>query len=180
MEATYSEWIHQVFHRGRVRVSALQSHPRRRAETVLWHSSSALYSYSELKSVVNKYVEARQLTNPRDRSYVNVGTDEVLLSTVCAKGEAPESVEFLKREDIVRRLSEKMQNWYEVRAEGKDPVLKYVTLSTMCRGLMYGGLGQERTAETDLGRGQSSTGQKGEYIGDRIRVVFPRGRRDGR
>ena len=90
------------------------------------YSSSALYSYSDLKSAVNKYVDARQLTNPRDRSYVNVGTDKVLLSTVCAKGEAPESVEFLKREEIVRRLSEKMQSWYEVQAEGKDPILKYV------------------------------------------------------
>lgn len=76
---------------------------------------------------MNKYVAARQLTNARDQSYVDVGSDEVLLSTVCAKGEAPECIEFLKREDIVRRLSEKMQNWYEIQAEGKDPVLKYVT-----------------------------------------------------
>lgn len=92
-----------------------------------------MYNYSELKSAVNEYVEARQLTNPRDRSYVNVGTDQVLLSTACAKGEAPESIEFLKREDIVRRLSDKMQSWYEVQAEGKDPVLKYVTLCTVSR-----------------------------------------------
>jgi len=73
---------------------------------------------------VNKYVDARQLINTRDRSYVNVRTDEVLLSTVCAKGEAPENIEFLRREDIVRRLSEKMESWYEVQAEGKDPLLK--------------------------------------------------------
>ena len=101
----------------------------------MWYSSSALYSYSDLKSTVNKYVDARQLTNPRDRTYVNVGTDEVLLSTVCAKGEAPESVEFLKREDIVRRLSEKMQSWYEVQGEGKDPVLKYVAFLVVHRWL---------------------------------------------
>ncbi|KAG8215235.1 hypothetical protein J3R82DRAFT_8781 [Butyriboletus roseoflavus] len=87
-------------------------------------NSEELYTYSDLKSAVNKYVAARQLTNARDQSYVNVGTDEVLLSTVRAKGEAPESVEFLKREDIIRRLSEKMQSWYEVQAEGKDAVLK--------------------------------------------------------
>lgn len=104
------------------------------------YSSSALYSYSDLKSAVNKYVDARQLTNPRDRSYVNVGTDKVLLSTVCAKDEAPESVEFLKREDIVRRLSEKMQSWYEVQAEGKDPILKYVAFPVVhgfAGGLMW-------------------------------------------
>lgn len=103
----------------------------------MWDSSSALYTYSDLKSAVNKYVAARQLTNPRDQSYVNVGTDEVLLSTVCAKGEAPESVEFLKRDEVVRRLSEKMQSWYEVQAEGKDTVLKYVTFSVM-RGVAGG------------------------------------------
>lgn len=103
----------------------------------MWYSSSALYTYSDLKLAVNKYVAARQLTNPRDKSYVNVGTDEVLLSTVCAKGEVPESVEFLKRDDIVRRLSEKMQSWYEVQAEGKDPVIKYVTFSVV-RGLAGG------------------------------------------
>ena len=99
--------------------------------TLSCYSSSALYSYSDLKAAVNTYVDGRQLTNPRDRSYVNVGTDEVLLSTVCAKGEAPESVEFLKREDVVRRLSEKMQSWYEVQAEGKDPVMKYVAFSVV-------------------------------------------------
>ena len=103
--------------------------PSRRAEIVsldeLWYSSLALYSYSDLRSAVNKYVDARQLTNPRDRSYVHVRTDDVL-SMVCAKGEVPERFEFLKREDIVQRLSKKMQSWYEVQAEGKDPVLKYV------------------------------------------------------
>jgi translation initiation factor 2D len=96
---------------------------------MLWYSSPALYSYSDLRLAVNKYVDARQLINTRDRSYVNVRTDEVLLSTVCAKGEAPENIEFLRREDIVRRLSEKMESWYEVQAEGKDPLLKYVSVS---------------------------------------------------
>ena len=108
---------------------------RRRADTVplgvMWYSSSALYSYSDLKSAVNKYVDARQLTNPRDRTYVNVWTDKVLLSTVRAKGVAPKSVRPLKRQVIARRLSKKMQSWYEVQAGGKDPVVKYVTFSVV-------------------------------------------------
>ncbi|KIJ61221.1 hypothetical protein HYDPIDRAFT_177119 [Hydnomerulius pinastri MD-312] len=86
--------------------------------------SSALYTHSDLKAAVNTYVTARQLVNARDQSYVNVGADEVLLATVSAKGEAPESLEFLKRDEVIRRLSTKMQNWYEIRAEGKDPLLK--------------------------------------------------------
>lgn len=88
------------------------------------YSPSVLYDYSDLKLAVNHYVTMRQLTNPQDLSYVNVGTDELLFSTVCAKSKAREGVEFLKRDEVVRRLSEKMQSWYEVRAEGKEPVLK--------------------------------------------------------
>ena len=107
---------------------ALRNPSRRgRADDVMYYSSSALYSYSDLQSTVNKYVDTRQLTDPRDRTYVNVGTDEVLLSMVCRKGVAPESVKPLKREEIVQRLSQKMQRWYGVQTEGKDPVVKYVT-----------------------------------------------------
>ncbi|KAH7882166.1 hypothetical protein F5I97DRAFT_1931887 [Phlebopus sp. FC_14] len=85
--------------------------------------STALYTYGELKAVVNSYVAARQLINARDQSYINVNTDETLLATVAAKREV-DSLEFLKREEVVQRLSEKMQSWYEIRAEGKDPTLK--------------------------------------------------------
>ncbi|KIJ18160.1 hypothetical protein PAXINDRAFT_167424 [Paxillus involutus ATCC 200175] len=86
--------------------------------------SSAFYTYSDLKTAVNTYVAAHQLINARDQSYVNVGMDQVLLTTISAKGEAPEGLEFLKREEVVRRLSDKMQSWYEVRVEGRDPLLK--------------------------------------------------------
>jgi translation initiation factor 2D len=88
------------------------------------YSPSGMYNYSDLKSAVNQYVTARQLTNPQDQSYVNVGTDEVLLSTICAKSKAHGGVEFLKRDEVVRRLADKMQSWYEVQAEGKEPVLR--------------------------------------------------------
>ncbi|KAI6004977.1 hypothetical protein EDC04DRAFT_2871789 [Pisolithus marmoratus] len=80
--------------------------------------SSALYTHVDLKATVIKYVTARQLVNAHDQAYINVGQDEVLLSTVVGKNESGDSLEFLKR------LSEKMQNWYEIRTEGQEPLLR--------------------------------------------------------
>ncbi|KAI6019276.1 hypothetical protein BKA83DRAFT_4303738 [Pisolithus microcarpus] len=86
--------------------------------------SSALYTYAELKATVVKYITARQLVNAHDQSYVNVSQDEVLHNIVVRKNESDESLEFLKREEVVQRLSEKMQNWYEIRAEGRESLLR--------------------------------------------------------
>ncbi|KAI6095827.1 hypothetical protein EDD16DRAFT_1778141 [Pisolithus croceorrhizus] len=86
--------------------------------------SSALYTYAELKATVIKYITARHLVNAHDQSYVNVSQDEVLLSIVAGKNDSDESLEFLKREEVVQKLSEKMQNWYEIRAEGREPLLR--------------------------------------------------------
>lgn len=86
--------------------------------------SSALYTYAELKATVIKYITARQLVNAHDQSYVNVSQDEVLLNIVAGKNDSDESLEFLKREEVVQKLSEKMQNWYEIRAEGREPLLR--------------------------------------------------------
>ncbi|KAI6041699.1 hypothetical protein EDC04DRAFT_2867061 [Pisolithus marmoratus] len=85
---------------------------------------STLYTYVDLKATVIKYVTTRQLVNAHDQAYVNVGQDEVLLSTVAGKNESGGSLEFLKREELVQRLSEKMQNWYEIRTEGQEPLLR--------------------------------------------------------
>lgn len=59
--------------------------------------------------------------NAHDQSYINVGADELLQTTI---SDNIGGTEFLKREQVVERISEKMQNWYEIRAEGNDPVLK--------------------------------------------------------
>jgi translation initiation factor 2D len=64
------------------------------------------------------------LVNAHDQSYINVGADELLQTTISGKSDNTGNTEFLKREQVVERFSEKMQNWYEIRAEGKDPVLK--------------------------------------------------------
>ncbi|KAI6038907.1 hypothetical protein EDC04DRAFT_3014545 [Pisolithus marmoratus] len=62
--------------------------------------SSALYTYADLKATLIKYVTTRQLVNAHDQAYVNVGQDEVLLSTVAGRNESGDSLEFLKREEL--------------------------------------------------------------------------------
>ncbi|KAH7908853.1 hypothetical protein BJ138DRAFT_1115485 [Hygrophoropsis aurantiaca] len=84
--------------------------------------ASALYTLQEIKSTINKYVTDRQLINARDQAYINV--DDLLLTVISSKSDAPASTEFIRRDELIKRLSDKMQNWYEIQADGKDPVLK--------------------------------------------------------
>jgi translation initiation factor 2D len=79
------------------------------------------------------YVTARDLINNRDKNYINL--DPLFSACLAAKsggkskgkGQATESElpEFIKRDDLVKRIMAKMQNWYEIRAPGRDPVSKY-------------------------------------------------------
>lgn len=85
--------------------------------------TSARYTYTEIKTVLDKYVTDRQLVNAHDQSYINVGADELLQTTIC-KSDNPANMEFFKREQLIERLSDKMQSWYKICAEGRDPVLK--------------------------------------------------------
>ncbi|KAG1725024.1 hypothetical protein EDD22DRAFT_927327 [Suillus occidentalis] len=85
--------------------------------------TSARYTYTEIKTVLDKYVTDRHLVNAHDQSYINVGADELLQTTIC-KSDNPANMEFFKREQLIERLSDKMQSWYKICAEGRDPVLK--------------------------------------------------------
>ena len=78
--------------------------------------------------MVMKHITAHQLINVHDQSFVNVNQDDLLLGTVARKNESHESLEFLKREEVIQRLCENMQSWYEIRAVDKEPVLKCVAL----------------------------------------------------
>ena len=39
--------------------------------------------------------------------------------------EAP-MMKFMKRDELTKSVTEKMQSWYEIRVEGREPVRKYV------------------------------------------------------
>ncbi|PBL00217.1 eukaryotic translation initiation factor SUI1 family protein [Armillaria gallica] len=94
-------------------------------------STSDLYSIPEIRALLNNYITSKDIVNQRDPAYINL--DDLLRSCVVAKPssskkgkepEPPRSHDFMRRDDLYNKVLERMQNWYEVRAEGKDPVVK--------------------------------------------------------
>ena len=88
---------------------------------------------TEIRALLNSYITTHNLVNLREQAYINL--DDLLYSCVTAKtkGKAkskdvePESTmpKFMKRDELARAVLERMQSWYEIRVEGKDPVIKY-------------------------------------------------------
>lgn len=71
---------------------------------------------------MNSYVASRSLINANDQQYLNVGSDRFLAGAVSVKG--GDSPEFLKRDEVLKRVRANMQTWHEISVEGKDPVRK--------------------------------------------------------
>jgi len=76
---------------------------------------------SRVKALLNGYITSHNLVNQNDQSYVNI--DTLLASTLSSKSET-EPIEFLKRDEIARRLVDKMQAWYEISVDGMEPVVR--------------------------------------------------------
>ncbi|KAF9074609.1 hypothetical protein BDP27DRAFT_1416022 [Rhodocollybia butyracea] len=98
-------------------------------------STSNLYSVSEVRSLLNTYIATEQLVNPHDQAYINV--DARLAFCIASKGKPSKNknkassselesteVEFLKRDELMKKVMDKMQSWYEVKAEGFEVVKK--------------------------------------------------------
>jgi hypothetical protein len=47
------------------------------------------------------------------------------LSKTGGEEEAP-TIKFMKRDELAKSVTEKMQSWYEIRVEGRETVCKYV------------------------------------------------------
>jgi translation initiation factor 2D len=102
-------------------VSHITSLPPLHVLTIFYDlSTTAQYTLPELKVIVNAYVTAHDLVNPRERQYVSL---DALLGSVLA-GKDGTQVEFLKRGEVAERLVEKMQPWYEIDVDGKESVPK--------------------------------------------------------
>ncbi|KAH9887063.1 eukaryotic translation initiation factor SUI1 family protein [Cubamyces lactineus] len=84
--------------------------------------TSDLYTITDIRNIVNEYVSSRNLINANDQQYINVGSDDALARAVSVKGE--ETPEFMKRDDVLKRIRAHMQTWHEIRAEGRDLVRK--------------------------------------------------------
>ncbi|KAM5538825.1 hypothetical protein V8D89_007547 [Ganoderma adspersum] len=84
--------------------------------------TSHFYTIAEIKDIVNDYVVSRSLINANDQQYLNVGADQFLAGAVFVKGSG--SPEFLKRDDVLKRVRRNMQSWHEISVEGSDAVRK--------------------------------------------------------
>jgi translation initiation factor 2D len=102
---------------------------------IYWHffSKSTLYLMTEIRDLLNSYITTHNLVNLRDPAYINL--DDLLYNCVSAKAEGkaknkdvepePTVSKFMKRDELIKNVLEKMQSWYEIRVEGKDPITKY-------------------------------------------------------
>jgi len=97
-------------------------------------SKNDLYSATEIKTMLNSYISSHKLVNSGDQAYINL--DDLLYSCVAVKqkskgknkdvggAEETETLEFMKRDELTRKIVKKMQSWYEVTVDGKEPVRK--------------------------------------------------------
>jgi translation initiation factor 2D len=115
-------------------------------------SPSSLYTPTEVRSLIFDYVAQQGLINKADKSYIDL--DELLRSPLevkAGKGKQPQAIgDFIKRDELVKRIMAKMQNWYEVQPPGKDPVQKSVfrTYAFISRNSLSP---QKGTVEADTG-----------------------------
>ena len=89
---------------------------------------------TEIRDLLSSYITAHNLINPREPAYINL--DDLLYSCVSAKTEGkaknkdvePEPIKFMKRDELIKSVLEKMQGWHEIRVEKKDPIIKYAKM----------------------------------------------------
>jgi translation initiation factor 2D len=80
-----------------------------------------MYALPEIKTILETYIATKQLVNSQDQAYINVAQDNVLLTSLVLNGP---NAEFMKRDELLKRLLDKMQAWYGVKVEGRDPALQ--------------------------------------------------------
>jgi translation initiation factor 2D len=84
----------------------------------------------EIKTVLNSYISSENLVNQNDRAYINL--DDLLSECIYAKrpqkskkqgkGDDDDSNsldEFMKREELTKKVTAKMQDWYEITRDGE-------------------------------------------------------------
>lgn len=91
-------------------------------------SPGDLFTQVEIRSIVNGYVTAKQILNPKDQSYINVTADPILLDALsdlkASERRQLQETGFLRRNEVADKLAKNMQPWYEITGEGKDPVVR--------------------------------------------------------
>ncbi|KAM6493188.1 eukaryotic translation initiation factor SUI1 family protein [Amanita muscaria] len=106
-----------------------------------------LYTMQEIKALFNSYISSQNLVNTNDKAYINL--DDLLRECIDTKQESKQAMagdeedasllesEFIKREELVKRVIAKMQNWYEIVRNGetsqKKGTLKPIQVVTKVR-----------------------------------------------
>ncbi|KAF5359004.1 hypothetical protein D9758_004879 [Tetrapyrgos nigripes] len=97
-------------------------------------SASNLYSLPEIQALINSYITSQDLVNKHEPAYINL--DVALVSCLSSKqgkskgkdkgpsSSTAEETEFMRRDELGKKIVDKMQRWYQIRAEGKEPVTK--------------------------------------------------------
>jgi hypothetical protein len=129
------------------------------------NSTTALYSLYEIRTIVNAYVSANKLADAKDQQLVNL--DELLLSALSPSGKSSASQtplpQLMRREEITKRLSEKMQPWHTVDVEGKDSVVRHVNANGRPIFSSFISQLQEGPAEAHPSRDENQAGTQGVH-----------------
>ena len=94
------------------------------------HSKTSLYTQNDLKTLLNEYITEKNLVNVHQRAYINVSTDPALHALLTSKKDDG-ILEFMKREEVIGKVIEKMQAWYEIVPVGGESIVKYVVFSSV-------------------------------------------------
>lgn len=90
---------------------------------------------------LNDYIKTHNLVNQNEQAYVNL--DDLLQTCVSSKGKSkaqsdtPDDTKprrFMRRDELVKTILQTMQSWYEVQADGRDVVTKWVFEMSKKRG----------------------------------------------
>ena len=97
-------------------------------------STKTLYSLAEIKALLSSYTNSNSLMSPANQAYVNL--DGRLVTCLSAKPSGksktistePEPSSgpsgTVKREELIKKVLDKMQSWYEVNAGQEEVVRK--------------------------------------------------------
>ena len=83
--------------------------------------------------------------NQNDQAYVNL--DDLLQTCVSSRGKSKSQSlsdaddikppRFMRRDELVKTILQSMQSWYEVRADGRDVVMKWVFEMSIKKKVRY-------------------------------------------
>jgi translation initiation factor 2D len=88
----------------------------------------------EIRSLLNSYIASKNLVNPNVQAYINL--DPLLHECINAEGQQKKKrnsmledpnllVDYMKRDELLKKVVEKMQSWYEISREGGETSQRY-------------------------------------------------------